>query len=317
MINREAAVGDIHQLILTHGRDEARKLVPAEDRKLVDIAAEILATDNPALGITYSGFCLTALPHRKLPDEQRWERMGTKVSLVVEPGILLNEGGVTKVHGVPYGSRARLILLYLQTRAIQTGSPEVELGRSMREWMERMGASIGGKQYRDVRDQANRISACRLTFFWHGERGGTRFAKDSIVEGGIQLYDLEDDRQPRLWVDTVRLSATFYKALREHPVPISEPAIRQISNQSLTIDIYIWLAYRLHVLTGPTPVTWKALHQQFGAGYKVVRQFRSRFLEPLKEALAVYPEANVTVTEDGIVLHPSRPPIPERRLVLL
>ena len=35
----------------------------------------------------------------------------------------------------------------------------------MREWMGRMGVSLGGKSYHDVREQANRISAS-VTFSW-------------------------------------------------------------------------------------------------------------------------------------------------------
>jgi hypothetical protein len=49
--------------------------------------------------------------------------------------------------GVPYGSIARLILLYLQTAAIRTNTPEVELGRSMKSRMERMSLTTGGKTY--------------------------------------------------------------------------------------------------------------------------------------------------------------------------
>lgn len=304
-------MGDIHSLVLQHGRDEARKLVPVEDRHLVDMAAALLAEGNPALGITYSGFCLTALPHKRLPEEQRWERQGHKVTLVVEPGVLPDQAGVTRVHGVPYGSRARLILLYLQTQAVRTRCPEVELGNSMRDWMGRMGITLGGKQYRDVKDQANRISACHLTFIWHNAKGA-KFAKDSIVTGGIQLYENDEDSQPRLWVDTVRLSDNFFRALQDHPVPIAEPALRQIANNSTAIDVYIWLSYRLHSLTGPTSVSWAALHQQFGFGYREIRQFKPRFIDPLKQALAVYPDAKVEVTESGLVLHPSRPPIAER-----
>lgn len=308
-------MGDIHSLVLEHGRDHARQLLPLDERHLVDNAAAMLEIAEPTLGITYSGFCLTALPHKQLPDDQRWERQGHQVTLVVEPGVLPDRMGVTKVHGVPYGSRARLILLYLQTQAVRTNSSEVELGASMREWMGRMGVSLGGKQYRDVRDQANRISACNLTFIWHNKRGAT-FAKDSIVKGGIQLYEA-DERQSRLWVDTVRLSETFFRALRDHPVPIAEPALRHIANQSMAIDVYIWLAYRLHSLSSPTAVSWAALHQQFGFGYQHLRQFKAKFVGPLKEALAVYPDAKVGIDDTGLTLHPSRPPILERQYRLL
>lgn len=308
-------MAEIHQLIIKHGRDEAKRLVSVEDRQYVDIAARMLAEENPALGITYSGFCLTALPHKRLEDDAVWRRQGHKVRLIIEPGRLPLPGGEDKLYGVPFGSRARLMLLYLQTRAIQTSCPEVELGRSMREWMSRMGVPIGGKSYRDIKEQANRISACNLTFVWDDDGRKAKFAKDSIVKGGIQLYEAEDDNQPRLWIDTVRLGDNFYKALTDHPVPIAEPALRHISNQSMAIDVYIWLAYRLHSLDKPAPVTWAALHGQFGAGYDRIRKFKERFVEPLKAALAVYPEADVEITDEALILKPSAPPIPERQFL--
>jgi RNA-directed DNA polymerase len=59
---------------------------------------------------------------------------------------------------------ARLILLYLQTEAVRSNNPEVELGRSMHAWLARMGIPAGGKNYKLVSEQARRISACRLTF---------------------------------------------------------------------------------------------------------------------------------------------------------
>lgn len=309
-------MANIHQLIVQHGHRQARDMVGADERRYVDLAAEWLANENQGLGITYSGFCLTCLPHKKLPDDQHWERPGPKVTLLVEPGRLRDQDGKTKLYGVPYGSRARLILLYLQTRVVQSGSLEVELGRSMREWMSRMGVPIGGTSYREVRDQANRISACHLTFLWDSEKQ-TKFAKDSIVDGGIQLYETDDDQQLRLWVDTVRLSDRFFKALREHPVPVSEAAIKLISNQSLSLDVYIWLAYRLHVLQKPTAVSWLSLHQQFGFAYKNVFHFKPRFIEALKMATMVYEQARVEVDQSGVVLHPSAPPVPERSIGIL
>ena len=307
-------MGTIHELILSHGRTEARQMVEPDDRRLVDLAATVMGAE-PSISVTYSGFCLTSLPHTRLADDQRWEKVGLRVRLIVEPGVLPSGQATTRVYGVPFGSRARLILLYLQTQALRGDTPEVELGASMRDWMRRMGVPVGGRSYQDVRDQANRISACNLTFIWDTDRGA-RFDKDTIVKGGIQLYECDDDSQPRLWVDTVRLSDTFFRALRKHPVPVSEPAIREIANQSHALDAYIWLAYRLHILERPTSVTWAALHAQFGAAYKHVRHFKPRFYETLKTALAVYPEAAVDISDVGIVMHPSPPPIPERRLVV-
>jgi hypothetical protein len=68
--------------------------------------------------------------------------------------------------------------------------------------------------------------------------------------------------------------------------------------------------YRLHALTRVAPVTWTALHGQFGAGFKAVRQLKPTFRDALGLALAVYPEARVDLDQAGIVLHPSAPAVP-------
>jgi hypothetical protein len=83
---------------------------------------------------------------------------------------------------------------------------------------------------------------------------------------------------------TVRLGGTFDEELRRHPVPICEPAIRRIANQSLTIDVYIWLSYRLHSLSKPTPISWLSLKEQFGPGYASTKAFKQRFIQALDMA---------------------------------
>lgn len=262
------------------------------------------------LGITYSGFALTALPHRKLPDDQPWERRGHKIRMLIEPGRLPVRGGGFKLYGVPYGSRARMILLYLQTRAVQTDCREVELGRSMRDWLERMGLSIGGQTYRDIREQATRIAACNLTFAWE-EGDAMGFEKDSIIKSGVHFSQNGGERPNMPWEDRVRLSEAFFRELKANPVPIWEPALRRIQNNSTSIDIYIWLSYRLHALPKSSAIPWPSVFEQFGAGYNRIRDFRKRFIEALQLALEVYPDARVDVNERGLLIQPSPSPVPQ------
>src|SRR3954454_13870726 len=121
-------MGDIHELVIRHGHRAARDMVGPERRLLVDIAAEVLADAAQRIGITYSGFCLTGFPHKKLPDDMPWEKTGHNVTLLVEPGRLKVGPGPAVLVGVPYGRRARIIMIYLQTQAIRKGSTQVELG---------------------------------------------------------------------------------------------------------------------------------------------------------------------------------------------
>ena len=52
-----------------------------------------------------------------------------------------------------------------------------------------------------------------------------------------------------------------------------------------------------------------SLPAQFGAEVNRLRFFREYFKPSLAIACAVYPEAKIDITERGITLHPSRPPI--------
>lgn len=297
-------MGEVHQLIIRDGLEATRLAAESKaHRQVIEAAAQILSEEETRLGITHAGFAMTSLPHKKVA-EGFWKRQGNRTTLLVESGRT-RDGGLV---GVPYGSIARLILLYLQTEAIRTGNPEIELGRSMKAWMTRMSLSAGGKTYQLVTEQARRISACRLTFFTEIANAELR-SNGAFVQSSISLAGVTDENQPTLWQDRVRLDEGFWRSLREHPVPVREEALRAIGARSLAIDVYIWLAYRLHALTKATPITWTAIHAQFGAGFKLVRQIKPTFLEALQLALAVYPEAHVDVEDQGIVLHPSLPAI--------
>src|SRR5690349_3030286 len=94
----DAAQG-VHHLVLVHGRERAREMVDVKRRMLVDFAAEVLADEGQRIGISYTGFCLTSLPHKRLLDDQVWEKKGHKVTLLVEPGHLKSATGKTTRYG--------------------------------------------------------------------------------------------------------------------------------------------------------------------------------------------------------------------------
>jgi hypothetical protein len=177
----------------------------------------------------------------------------------------------------------------------------------MRVWLATMGISIGGKTYKQVNEQARRISGCSLTFF--ADRSGAQIkSRGGFVKTEITMSAI-DEQQPVLWQDRVILDEDFYRALREHPVPVSDTALRAIGPRSLVIDIYIWLAYRLHALKKDVEISWTALHAQFGAEVERLRGFRKYFIECLAIAVAAYPDARVDVADRGLILRPSRPAI--------
>lgn len=311
----DAAKG-VRQLVLLHGRVAASKMVDHETRSLVRIASEVLGDEKGRSGYSYSGLCLTSLPHRKLIEDQAWERTVGPLTLIIEPGRIKMGSGPSRFLGVPYGARARLILIYLQTQAVMTQSREVSLGRSMRHWMERMGLSIGGETAAGLREQARRIATCSIRFSWDttgkpGDKTATMMTNERIIKSGLFFHSdsREDGRQEALFEDRVLLDLEFFEQLKNHPVPLGDAAIQQLKDSSTALDVYVWLAYRLHHLERNTAVGWKDMFQQFGGAYKNIWSWKPRFITSLGEAVAAYPEARVDVEDSHIMLHPSPPPV--------
>lgn len=299
-------MGELHELIRNKGRQEA--LQSEHARTVVEAAAAYLGSEDSEIGFLYSGWCQAALPHKRLADDAVWQIRTDHVTLLVQPGHKSLPTGDPIPVGVPYGSRARLILLYLQSESLRTQSREVELGRSMNIWLRRMGIPVGGKSIRDVRDQAERISRCRMTF--QIQAGGRRgLVNQSILDTSMFVADDTEGAQGTLLLETARLSETFYEQLKRHPVPVEEIAIKALANNSMALDIYCWLAYRLHCLLDPKTITWKALHGQFGRSVARLDHFRDHFKTNLELAMAVYPDAKVTSAGEGLILEPSRPAV--------
>jgi hypothetical protein len=95
--------------------------------------------------------------------------------------------------------------------------------------------------------------------------------------------------------------------LANHPVPLQEA----VHDRSMSLDIYVWLAWRLWVIQKPISITWAAVYAQFGTGYSKISHFKPRFVVSLAAAVAAYPQSKVAVDyEMGITMFPSPPPVP-------
>lgn len=302
-------MGTVHELLETKGKEATRALLDGRrGPRVVEAAANWSSDEDLGTGYIYSGWCQTALPHRRPADNATiWQLETDSMTLLVEPGVRMSPEGTPLHVGVPFGAIARLILIYLQSEALRTGSRDVELGGSLRGFLGRLGITVGGKTTKLVREQAERISRCRLTF--HAKRHGSSLLVNQNIVDVAMFLDDPANGQGSLFVEKARLGETFFNQLRRHAVPLDEAAIRHIRNSSMALDVYCWLAYRLHSLDAPKSITWAALAGQFGTGIKLRKHFKPALLESLAMAQAVYRDAKIEVTETGLLLHPSAPPI--------
>lgn len=314
-------IGNPVELVRIHGYEQACELARmaganTSELRALHLAFRTLTDENDEAAFTYSAFSMTSLPHRRPSDEfDPWTKESKIVSLTLKPGtdpFFDGPENQAPLVGVPYGATARLILIYFMTRAIKEQSRSIRIDGSLNSWIQRMGRKVGGSTYKNMSDQLRRLASCHLRFKWH--TASTRgFDDDKFIKSGFaMLMAKREERQPCMFSEEIILGETFYRELSQHAVPLSERAIFDLAGNSVAMDVYLWLAYRLHQLEKPTLVTWEALWKQFGSEYERCRKFKEKFTPTVALVKGVYERADLDLTSQGMMLHPSPPPIAPR-----
>jgi Plasmid encoded RepA protein len=172
-----------------------------------------------------------------------------------------------------------------------------------------MGKTQDGRQVRMLKAQLSALAAAN--FRMGITQGDHALQVDTKVVGAFDLWFDKDASQRVLWQSTLRLSLDYFESLTRFAVPLDERAISALRDSAVALDIYCWLAQRLHRVPEGKPqfVPWTALHEQFGHGYAQIRQFRAFFLKQLAEVKEVYPEARLETDGKGMQLWQSPPPV--------
>ncbi|MBV8401597.1 MAG: plasmid replication protein [Acetobacteraceae bacterium] len=281
-------------------------------RRIVDAASATLTREiegGAEVGYSYSAWCLAGLPHRERAPGEDWLIKTDYAQLLVRPGIRVRDDDTREPLAVPTGTLARLLLIDWQSEAYERGRREIALGKNPNALLTRLGLSRGGPVTRKLADQLERLSTCTIDFRFGSDRAAV-VVNERLVEA-FAYTGGEDPRTRRhaRWIERIVLSEAFYRELRRHPVLVNRAAIRDIQTSPRAIDVYLWLAFRLHALDGEAMVSWTALWRQFGREFRTLKSFKAEFQEPLALALAVYRAARVRVMDRGLLLAPSPPPI--------
>lgn len=313
---RTTRTRDLREQLELHGLDGARRQLAAgagtaSERsriaRLVETAHDLLAAPPTPddLAFLYSGLCQTALPHKALRrPHDVWERRAGRFALTVVPGVI---GG--QYVGVPYGSRARLIMIFLQSEGMR--SRTVSLGKNLSAFLRSLGLHVSGGprgNINAVREQSRRIAQCRFTMEWTEATGDGQHThvRNTAIADGLALWAAGTGE----WSDTVELSPQFHVLLREHAVPLDKRAVARLAGNSLGLDLYALLAYRLPRLRRELHLSWSMLQQQIGTEYSQGRDLARKVRAVLPDVLLGYPHAKIAITSAGLLLNPSRPVIP-------
>jgi Plasmid encoded RepA protein len=312
---RETATKPDDPLIVESGVP-ARQPLSRIQQRLIQSAGEIAQEDPTSVLYQHTVFCQTGLPYRDPGAAVAvWDRTQGHVSLRIRAGEVADNGGVWRSVGLPFGPKPRLILAHLNAEALRTGMPEVEVEGSLTAFVRRIGLPAKGKNMRIVKDQLARLAAAeiRLSVRFGAEAEHRRQVNAHIVSG-FDLWFPKDSRQRVLWPSTVRLSLDYFESLQHHAVPLDERALSALSHNAMALDVYCWLAQRLHRINPARPafIPWTALRDQFGCHYAAMFKFRQVFRLTLDLVHSQYQAACLQVDRRGLTLGHSPPPVKAR-----
>ena len=261
------------------------------------------------LGFMGRTMALCSLPRTNPGNRLQYKRVNGPFKLIMT---------ATGDHKLPFGNLPRLILAWVCTEAVRTGSREIVLGRSLSDFMRSLGINSDsggarGEQTR-LRNQMKRLFGCTVSLIYQDECGET--AVNSVVARRTEFW--WNERKPdelSLWESKIELGEDLFNEIISHPVPLNMNTLTALKRSPLGLDLYLWLVYRTFPLRTPLRLTWRQLYQQFGSDpdrardKRTVLNFRMDCLRELKKIKLAWPELNYSTAPGVLILYPSTPTI--------
>lgn len=286
---------------------------PIAEPLSLDEAEESIRNNCPfevgAIGYVPSIFCLMNLPHAN-PKESHYSRRSglLESSMVADPTI-----------GLPYGRVSRLMLIWLITQSKLSNSPIIDLGTSQAEFFnKKLGINAsGGKTGTITRyaDQLDRLFRCLFTILDH-RKIPVEFTNYLIAHKG-PLFSMSKSIGGRNMIGTVQVNHDFYIYFKSHAVPVDLRAVAALES-TYALDLYFLFNYRLRGISKPLFLSWSQLMQQLGYAPHEERTgpFRAckhRLIRNIEDVRRLYPAAQLSVEDGGLLLHKSEGSVPRSR----
>ena len=272
---------------------------------------------EPDLGFMARLLVLCSLPRTNPGDRKEFVRRNGPYTLGISAGV---------GDKLPYGNLPRLLLAWVCTEAVRTQRRELVLGRSLYEFMRKLGmddrsGGAHGERTR-LKNQMRRLFRCGISLVY---RDGARDTSVSsyVADRTEFWWDTKRPYAPVLWDSTIELGEKFFQEIIAHPIPLDLHTIKALKRSPLGLDLYFWLTYRTFPLKAPLRLSWRQLYRQFGAdstkaGDKAtLSNFRKDCLRELKKITRAWPDLHYRTVTGALIVSPSQPRIPPAQLRLI
>lgn len=287
--------------------------MPREKRRRAQVLHHFLdeAPDAEDIRHLHSVLAICGLPYERIPVEVReFRRVQGNMGIQVQAGSTLLPNGTWVDQPLPFGPKARLILMHLCSEAIRQKSPTIEIAETFTAFVREMGFSdSGGKKgpLTAFKEQLNALAKCSIRI--SSTEPNRMKSKQFFPIEDMEVWLSADDRQKSLWPSTVTFSSVMYDSLQRHALPVNARVVKAFQGSARKLDIYFWLGWRIYNINEPLAIGWDAIAEQFGTGFARQRDFRAKFNDEISHIKEVLPKLPLKLTENGLVLQPADPDV--------
>ena len=297
-----------------------------KQERLLDAAVAIResepADDEKAFLTRY--LVQATLPHRSPNgNPPEWHRTNGNYTLSIQPGYASDPKTRERVClGYPFGSIPRLLMFWITTEALRTGSKRLTLGNSLAEFMKGLGLNhrnggMGSERSdrKRLRDQMERLFRARLSFEYDALEV-RRWLDMQVAPKGELWWNINSPDQSVLWDSWIELGQEFYEAIISAPIPVDMRALRELKQSPLALDLYAWTTYKTHQVNQNRKsqrVSWRQIHDQIGTDYANPKDFRKKAKEALRRVSVVYPGLKMEEDNGCVIIHPGRTAVAARK----
>ena len=275
-------------------------------RQINDLAEAAEAEADTAFMARLMTLC--SLPRSNPGDRLQYVRRNGPFSLFMT---------ATGDEKLPYGNLPRLLLAWICTEAVRTQKRELVLGKSLSEFMKKLGLPTTGASRTRLRNQMKRLFYSYVRLIYQEGKVEASVGQPLATKTSF-WWDPKTPDQPSLWDSKVEIDEQLFNEIIAHPVPLDMNILKALRRSALGLDLYLWLTYRTFSLKKPIRLEWKRLYRQFGVdpsqanNKRLVDAFRTDCLRELTKIKTAWHGLNYSTAKGVLILSPSKPAIPSQ-----
>lgn len=257
-----------------------------------------------SIGYLPRSLVLTALPLKNIKKNSYLARNGNiTLSMICPEDTTL-----------PYGAIPRLILAYISSQVIKNknnkekeNKQRIFLGNTLSEFLSELGIddTSGGSSgsITRVRYQMERLLSTSIQIQYK-DKDRTRGRKlDFITDYDIFWKPINPD-QMNLIPNYIDISESFYSEILDTPVPLDIRVLKQLTQDPMAIDLYMYFNYKLYNRKKEETERWDNILPVFASNIKNTKDAKKIFRQKARKIMSLVEVFNscIDFNREGVIL---------------